>query len=114
MKTVLWIAIIGLVIYLGIEIVPVMYKGVLGLRAICKENAEGYHKYGSQQVNIRIPEKFEELGIPRDAYEYTVETTKDKVVIWISYDDSFTLFNRYTKDMTFETECEGELKTVYR
>ena len=114
LSSVFWILILVLLFYVGFKVVPIYYRGVIGIRGICKENADVYHKYrGSNYIQNEISEKLQRIGIPKDKSEFTIEQTGDSVVISIYYADEATFFDRYTKEFEFEAECEGVLKSVY-
>jgi hypothetical protein len=114
LSSVFWILILVLLFYVGFKIVPIYYRGVIGIRGICKENADLYHKYrGSNFIPNEISDKLQRIGIPKDKSEFTIEHKSDSVVIWIAYEDEATFLDRYTKEFVFETECEGVLKSVY-
>lgn len=114
MKIVLWLIIIMLIVYLGYATIPYYYKGVFGIRGVCKHNAELYHKYGRQYVVNRINEDLDYLRVPKRKRAFSVDVLEDKVVVWIEYKDQINLFDRYKKKVEFHHECEGVLKGVYQ
>ena len=104
---------LALIFYVGIKVVPIYYRGIFGIRGVCKENADVYHKYGRGYVQSGISEMLENIGIPKDKSEFTITPEGDKIVIEITYRDSASFFDRYTKDFEFDYECDGVLKSVY-
>jgi len=113
LSSVFWILVLALIFYVGFKVVPIYYRGIFGIRGVCKENADVYHKYGYNRVQMDIYEKLGEFGIPKEKSEVSITPSDDKVVISITYNDSATFFDRYTRDFEFEYECEGVLKSVY-
>ena len=112
-SSVFWILLLALIFYAGFKVVPIYYRGIFGIRGICQENADVYHKYGRGYVQSGISEMLRNIGIPKENSEFTITPKDDKIVISITYEDSATFFDRYTKDFEFEYECEGVLKSVY-
>jgi hypothetical protein len=112
-SSVFWILLLALIFYVGFKVVPIYYRGIFGIRGICQENADVYHKYGRGYVHSGISEMLRNIGIPKEKSEFTITPKDDKIVISITYEDSATFFDRYTKDFEFEYECEGVLKSVY-
>ena len=113
LSSVFWILLLALIFYVGIKVVPIYYRGIFGIRGICQENAEVYHKYGRGYVQSGISEMLRNIGIPKENSEFSITPEDDNIVISITYRDSATFFDRYTKDFKFEYECEGVLKSVY-
>jgi len=114
LSSIFWLLVLVLVLYVGIKIVPIYYRGVVGIKAVCKENADIYHKYGSGYVNTSIPEALEDMGIPKDKRKYSVSVKNDNVNIWIYYNDTANFADYYVKNFEFEYECSGVLKSVYK
>ncbi len=104
---------LALIFYVGIKVVPIYYRGIFGIRGVCKENADVYHKYGRGYVQSGISEMLENIGIPKDKSEFTITPEGDKIVVRIRYEDQASFFNRYTKDFEFDYKCDGVLKSVY-
>jgi hypothetical protein len=113
LSTIFWLVVLGLIIYAGFQVVPIYYRGLIGIRGVCKENADVYHKYGKGYIQTAIAEQLEGMGIPRDKRQVKVSQSGDSVIVWIRYEDSATFFERYNKDFEFEYECEGVLRSVY-
>lgn len=113
LSTIFWLVVLGLIIYAGFHIVPIYYRGFIGIRGVCKQNADVYHKYGPGYVHTAIAEQLEGMGIPKNNRQVKVSQADNSVIVWIRYEDSATFFERYTKDFEFEYECEGVLKSVY-
>lgn len=113
MKTIFWLIVIMLIVYLGYATIPLYYKGIFGIRGVCKNNVELYHKYGMQFVVNRINEGLDNLGIPKKKRDFSVNVMEDKVVVEIGYVDQINLLDRYRKKVEFYYECEGVLKSVY-
>lgn len=111
--SVFWILVLVLIFYIGFKVVPIYYRGIFGVRGVCKENADVYHKYGRAYIQNGIAETLRNIGIPEDKSDFTINQSGDKVVVWIYYGDKATFFDRYTKEFEFEYECEGPLKSVY-
>ena len=114
LSTVFWLVVLGLIFYIGIQVVPIYYRGVFGIRGVCKENADIYHKYGKGYIETGIGEQLENMGIPKSKSEISISKSGNSVIIWIRYEDSATFFDRYTKNFEFEYECEGVLRSVYQ
>jgi hypothetical protein len=112
LKSIFWIAFLALILYVGFKVVPIYYRGIIGVRGVCKEQADLYKKYGREYVFKGIDESLTEKGMPKDKREYTVNVTEDKVVINISYSDTADFFGRYQKTFDFNYECEGELRSI--
>ena len=113
MKSVFWILVLALIFYIGFQIVPIYYKGVFGIRGICKENADVYHKYDRSYIHRTIDETLRDSGIPRNKSKFNIRVTDDKVIIWIYYRDTANFMDYYKKDFEFTYECEGVLDSVY-
>ncbi len=111
-KTVFWILVLALIFYVGFKVVPIYYKGIIGIRAVCKETADLYKKYGQAFTVKNLDESLEEKGIPKDKRTQTVKVTEDAVIITINYSDTAEFFGRYRKTFDFHYECSGELKSV--
>lgn len=113
LSTLFWLVVLGLIIYVGFQVVPIYYRGVFGIRGVCKENADIYHKYGQGYIETGMAEQLEHMGIPRSKRAVTVSKSGKSVIIRIRYEDSATFFDRYTKNFEFEYECEGVLRSIY-
>ncbi len=115
LSSVFWILLLALIFYVGIKVVPIYYRGIFGIRGICQENADVYHKYGRGYVQSGISEMLRNIGIPKEKSEFTITAEDDKIVIWIGYRDQARFFDRddLTFDFEFDYECEGVLKSVY-
>lgn len=114
LSTIFWLVVLGLIIYAGFQVVPIYYRGLIGIRGVCKENADVYHKYGKSYIKTAMAEQLEGMGIPRDKRQVKVSQSGNSVIVWIRYEDSAVFFERYTKDFEFEYECEGVLSSVYQ
>ena len=112
-SSIFWILLLALIIYVGFKIVPIYYRGVFGIRGICQENADVYHKYGRNYVQNGISEMLTDIGIPKEKRQYSIKEEDDKIIISISYRDSASFFDRYTRTFEFDYECEGVRKAVY-
>ncbi|MGQ0792852.1 MAG: hypothetical protein ACT4NX_02075 [Deltaproteobacteria bacterium] len=112
-KSLLWILVLAAALYVAFQAGPILYKGTLGIRGVCKEYADQYKKYGREYIYKRITESLDEKGIPADNRDFTVNITEKSVVIEIFYSDTADFFGRYEKTFDFSYECEGELKSVY-
>lgn len=113
LKAIFWILVLALIFYVGFKVVPIYYRGIIGLPGVCKEHADEYKKYGSDYVLKRLDEALDEIGIPKDKRTQTLEVTDTAVIIKIDYTDTADFFGRYTKAFGFHYECTGELKSVY-
>lgn len=114
LSTIFWLVVLALVFYVGFQVVPIYYKGVFGIRGVCKENADVYHKYGGAYIRSGISEQLASIGIPKNKSDFKISRSGDSVIIWIYYHDTATFFERYTREFEFEYECEGALKSVYQ
>jgi hypothetical protein len=112
-KSIFWILVVALVFYVGFKVVPIYYKGLIGIRGACQEHADEFKKYGRDYVFKRLDEELGELGIPKDKRTESVEITDKAVIVKIDYSDTAEFFGRYTKTFDFHQECQGELKSVY-
>lgn len=112
-KAIFWIVVLALIFYVGFKVVPIYYRGVIGIPGVCKEQADAYKKYGRDYVFKRLDEALDEIGIPKDKRTQTVEVTDKAVVVTIGYTDTADFFGKYTKTFDFHYECAGELKSVY-
>ncbi len=111
-SNILWIIVIALIFYIGFKVVPIYYKGLIGIRGVCKEQADLYKKYGRAYIFRGIDESLNGMGLTEDKREYTVNVTENAVLISITYYDEAEFFDRYTKEFEFSYECEGALKSV--
>jgi hypothetical protein len=109
-KLIFWLLVIAIAVYVGVEVVPIYYKGVIGIRGVCKENADMYHKYGSAYVSNAINAGLTRAGIPPNKRKFSITDTEDAVTITITYHDRVDFFGRYRKDFDFRYACEGVLK----
>ncbi len=112
-KLIFWLLVVVMVLYVGFNVVPIYYKGVIGLRGLCKENADIYHKYGPKYITNALNEQLTRAGIPPEKRKFTITRTEDAVIITIVYQDRVDLFGRYRKDFDFSYTCEGVLRSVY-
>jgi len=112
-KLMFWLLVIVIALYVGFKVVPIYYRGVIGLRGLCKENADIYHKYGPKYISNALDEQLARAGIPPDKRKYSITQTEDAVVITITYHDRADFFGRYRKDFDFRYTCEGVLRSVY-
>lgn len=112
MKSIFWVLVLALLFYVGFKVVPIYYRGIIGVRGACKEQADLYKKYGREYVFRELDEAFNRMGIPKDKREHTVTVTEDSVIITISYVDTADFFGRYRKDFEFYHQCRGEIKSV--
>jgi hypothetical protein len=53
------------------------------------------------------------IGIPKEKSQYSIKEEGENIVISITYRDSATFFDRYTREFEFDYECEGVRKAVY-
>jgi len=113
LKSIFWVLVLALIFYVGFKVVPIYYKGILGLRTVCKEQADLYHKYGRDSVFRGLDESLESMGIPKNKRESTVTVKENSVVVTITYEDTADFFGKYQKDFTFYHECEGVLRSVF-
>ena len=104
---------IVIALYVGFKVVPIYYRGVIGIRGVCKENADVYHKYGSPYISNALKYQLTRAGIPADKGKFSITRTDDAVIITITYHDEAEFFNRYKKDFDFRYTCEGVLRSVY-
>lgn len=114
LSSIFWLLLLVLIFYVGFKVVPIYYRGIFGIKAVCQENADIYHKYGRGYLNSNIPEVLEAMGIPKDKRQFGVSVRNDAVYIWIYYHDTANFADYYVKDFEFEYECEGVLKSVYK
>ncbi|MEW6145967.1 MAG: hypothetical protein AB1598_13205 [Thermodesulfobacteriota bacterium] len=112
-SSIFWILLLALIFYVGFKVVPIYYRGIFGIRGVCQENADVYHKYGRGYVQTGISEMLRNIGIPKEKSRYSIKEEGDNIVISITYRDSATFFDRYTKEFEFDYECEGVRKAVY-
>lgn len=113
LSSIFWILLLALIFYVGFKVVPIYYRGIFGLRGVCQENADVYHKYGRTYVQNGISEMLRDIGIPKEKSQYSIKEEGDKIVISITYKDAATFFDRHTQGFEFSYECEGERKAVY-
>jgi len=113
LSSIFWILLLALIFYVGFKIVPIYYRGIFGLRGVCQENADVYHKYGRNYVQSGISEMLQNIGIPKEKSQYGIREEGDKIIISITYRDSATFFDRHTQEFEFDYECEGVRKAVY-
>lgn len=112
LKSIFWVLVLALIFYVGFKVVPIYYRGIIGLRSVCKEQADLYHKYGRDYVFKSLDESLDSIGIPKDKREHTVNVTENAVVVTITYNDTADFFGKYQKDFSFYYECKGELRSV--
>jgi hypothetical protein len=112
LKSIFWVLVLALLFYVGFKVVPIYYRGIIGIRSLCKEQADLYKKYGRDFVFKSLDEGLDSIGIPPDKREHTVTVTDQNVVVTITYFDTADFFGRYKKDFEFFYQCEGELKSV--
>lgn len=112
-SNIFWIIVIALIFYIGFKVVPIYYRGLIGIRGACKEQADLYKKYGRDYVFRALDDSLNSMGIPKDKREYSVNVTESAVIISITYYDEAEFFGRYTKEFEFNYECEGVLKSVF-
>lgn len=112
-KTVFWFSILILVFFVGLKVVPINYRGIFGLRSICQEYADVYHKYGLSYITRAINEDLTNIGVPKSKRQLFIDRTEDAVIITIIYEDQTNFFDKYYKTFKFQHECEGVLKSVY-
>jgi hypothetical protein len=113
LSSIFWILLLALIFYVGFKIVPIYYRGVFGIRGVCQENADVYHKYGRVYVQNGVSEMLQNIGIPKEKSQYSIKEEGDKIIIEITYKDSATFFDRYTQEFEFDYECEGVRKAIY-
>ena len=114
LSTIFWLLVLVLISYVGFKVVPIYYRGIIGIRAVCQENADIYHKFGRIYITSNMSESLEDMGIPADKRQVSITTGKDKVFISIYYHDRANFEDYYVKDFEFGYECEGVLRSVYR
>ncbi|MGB7291159.1 MAG: hypothetical protein WBD99_03190 [Thermodesulfobacteriota bacterium] len=112
-KLIFWLLVIVIALYVGFKVVPIYYKGIIGMRGLCQENADIYHKYGSTYISNALNEQLTRAGIPPDKRKISITSTEDAVVITIAYHDQADFFGRYRKDFDFRYTCEGVVRSVY-
>jgi hypothetical protein len=112
-KLIFWLLVIVSVLYVGFKVVPIYYRGVIGIRGVCKENADVYHKYGSKFISNALDEGLTRAGIPPDKRKFSITRTDKAVIVTINYYDHADFFGRYRKDFDFRYTCEGVLRSVY-
>lgn len=112
LKSIFWVLVLALIFYVGFKVVPIYYRGVIGLRTVCKEQADLYHKYGREYVFKGLDEALDDIGIPKDKREQTVTLNENAVVVAITYEDTADFFGKYQKDFSFYYQCEGVLRSV--
>jgi hypothetical protein len=113
-KLIFWFLVIVIALYVGFKVVPIYYRGVLGIRGVCKENVDLYHKYGSTYISNAVNEGLTRAGIPPDKRKFSITNTDEAVIITITYHDQADFFGRYRKDFNFRYTCEGVLSSVYK
>jgi hypothetical protein len=113
LKAIFWILVLALIFYVGFKVVPIYYRGIIGIRGACSEAADLYKKYGQAYTFKSLDESLNDIGIPKDKRTQSVEATDTAVVVKIDYSDTADFFGRYTKTFDFHQECTGELKSVY-
>ncbi len=112
LKSIFWVLVLALIFYVGFKVVPIYYRGIIGLRSVCKEQADLYHKYGKEYVFRGLDESLDNLGIPKDKREHNVTIKENSVLVTITYEDMADFFGKYQRDFSFNYECEGVLKSV--
>jgi hypothetical protein len=113
LSSIFWILLLALIFYVGFKIVPIYYRGIFGIRGVCQENADVYHKYGRNYVQSGISEMLQNIGIPKEKSQYSIKEEGDEIIIDITYKDSATFFDRHTQEFEFDYECRGVRKAVY-
>jgi hypothetical protein len=113
LSSIFWILVLALIFYVGFKVVPIYYRGIFGIRGVCKENADVYHKYGRHYVESGISEMLRNIGIPKNKSGVEITQSDTNIIITITYDDSVNFFDRYTRDFHFEYTCDGVLRSVY-
>ncbi|MEQ9620093.1 MAG: hypothetical protein RIG61_13105 [Deltaproteobacteria bacterium] len=114
LSSIFWFIVLALIFYVGFKVVPIYYKGILGIRGVCKQNADVYHKYGGDYIRTGMSEQLDSMGIPPNKREVKISRSSDSIVIRVYYHDSATFFERYTREFEFEYECEGVLRSVHQ
>lgn len=109
-----WLLVLVLIIYVGIKVVPIYYKGYIGIRGVCQENADVYHKWGRGYIDTGIAESLTDMGIPPEKRQVIIRKGDESIYITINYRDRANFEDYYIKDFEFQYECEGVLKSVYR
>ena len=112
-KLIFWLLVIVIALYVGAKVLPIYYRGVIGIRGLCQENADVYHKYGPKYISNALEEQLARAGIPPDKRKFSITRTEDAVLITITYHDKVDFFGRYRKDFDFRYTCEGVLRSVY-
>ena len=113
-SAIFWLLVLVLISYVGFKIVPIYYRGVIGIRAVCQENADVYHKFGRRYITSNIAESLDDMGIPPEKRQVSITTGKKSVYVSIYYFDKANFEDYYVKDFEFEHKCEGVLRSVYR
>ena len=116
-SSIFWLIVLVIIFYVGFKVVPIYYRGIIGIRGVCQENADLYHKYhkfkGSRYIEINIAESLDKMGIPPDKRHIGIRQGSDTIYITITYKDRANFQDYYTKDFEFQYECEGVLSSVY-
>lgn len=109
-----WLLILVIIFYVGFKIVPIYYRGIIGIRAVCQENADIYHKFGGRYITTNIAESLQDMGIPPEKRRVDIRTDNKSVYVSIYYFDTANFEDYYVRDFEFAYNCEGVLKSVYR
>ncbi|NIS74162.1 MAG: hypothetical protein GTO08_02565, partial [Deltaproteobacteria bacterium] len=80
LSSIFWFIVLALIFYVGFKVVPIYYKGIFGIRAVCKENADVYHKYGGGYIRTGMSEQLDKMGIPANKREVNISRTSDSIV----------------------------------
>lgn len=113
-SSIFWLLVLVIISYVGFKVVPIYYKGIIGIRGVCQENADVYHKYGRGYIETDIAESLSHMGIPPEKRQVFIRRGDDAIHITINYRDRANFEDYYVKDFEFQHECEGVLKSVYR
>lgn len=113
-SSIFWLLVLVLISYVGFKVVPIYYKGIVGIRGVCQENADVYHKYGRGYIETGIAESLDKMGIPPEKRQVVIRRSDKMIHITIGYRDRANFEDYYVKDFEFQYECEGVLKSVYR
>ena len=113
-SAIFWLLILVLISYVGFKVVPIYYRGLIGIRAVCQENADIYHKYGKGYITTNIAESLEDMGIPAKKRQVSIRAGKDAVYVSIYYNDRANFEDYYVKDFKFSYQCEGVLTSIHR
>jgi hypothetical protein len=113
-KNVFTVLVVCVILFVAFKVVPIFYKGVIGIRGVCAEQVDRYKKYGSVFVMMRVNEQLLQIGIPKNKSKYKLKIEGKKVYLDIEYWDTAKFYKDYKKDFKFHHQCFSETHTFFK